>query len=309
MTGMDIRIRPPFRTQVWKVIHEGRGPTGRAYNFLSLVLILFSIAILPLEFMPGLERFESILIILEVSVTAAFTVDYLLHLWSAPNPVRYVFSLFGLVDLLSVVPFYLNLVAIPYVRGLRLIRLLRIAEIDPAGAAEEEQELHDGIGLAEGERVEYIVTRHPVYMVVHGLPSLVSASFGIALLITQAASPPAIAIGIALLLFSLILLWRAWLDFSYDVIYVTTDRLIFQNTHLLGRSVNQVPFQAIMNIKPSYPNIISYLLRYGSIIIDTPSAREGQIRLHMVRAHEHAAHIIMNKNVTHARQGSSSAWR
>lgn len=302
-------MKPSLRGQVWKVIHEGRGPTGRAYNFLSLVLILFSLAILPLEFVPGLERFAGVLLVLEVVVSAAFTLDYALHVWSAPSAARYVFSFFGLVDLLSVLPFYLNLLAVPYVRGLRLIRLLRVAEIDPAGAAEEEQELHDGIGLTDGEHVEYIVTRHPVYMFIHGMPSLVASIFGIALLVTQPGGVPAIACGVALLLFALLLLWRAWLDFSYDVIYVTTDRLIFQNTHLLGRSVNQVPFQAIMNIKPSYPNLLSYFLGYGSIIIDTPSAKEGQIRLHMVRAHEHAAHIIMNKNVAHARQGNSSAWR
>lgn len=306
---MDKTMKPPMRQQIWSVIHEGRGPSGRAYNFLSLALILFSVAILPLEFAPGMERFSTVLLALEVAVTSAFTLDYLLHIWGAPQRIRYVFSFFGIVDLLSLLPFYLGFLAIPYLRVVRLVRLLRLGEIDPAGAAEEEQELHDGIGLAQGETVEYIVTRSPVYIIVHSLPCVVAATFGIGLIITQAQNPAALTVGCTLLLFAFVLLWRAWIDFSYDVIYVTSDRLIFQNTHLLGRSVNQVPYQAIMNIKPSYPNLMSYLLRYGSIVIDTASAGHGQIRLHMVRRHEHAAHIIMQKNVTHSRQGNSSPWR
>lgn len=288
---------PSLRTQIWSVIHKGRGPSGRAYGFLSLVLILFSLAVLPLEFFPGNDEFREILLILEIVITAVFTLDYLLHVYSAPRRLHYVFSLFGIVDLLSVLPFYLGFLAIPYIRVIRLIRIARLAEVDPAGAAEEEQELQDNIGLADGETVEYIVTRHPVYLILHALPCAVAGTFGVGLLMMLSYNIVAVTLASALLLFAVLLLWRAWIDFSYDVIYVTSRRLIFQNQHLLGRSVNQVPYQAIMNIKPSYPSIISYILRYGSIVIDTASDKGGQIGLHMVRHHEHAAHIIMQRSV------------
>ncbi len=299
---MDTVQAPTFRQQIWSVVALNRGPTARAYSFASLVLILFSLSFLPLEFFAGLDRYTHVLLIVESVVTALFTLDYLLRVWSAPSRLRYMFSFFGIIDLLSVLPFYLGLLAMPYLRALRVIRLLRLGEIDPAATAAEEQELQRTIGLVEGETVEYIVTRHPVFIVIHSIAPAVSLIFAVSLLIVLPPDPFAIGFSVLLLVFAMILLWKAWLDFSYDVIYVTSHRLIFQDTHLLGRSINQVPYQAIMNIKPSYPSIISYLLRYGSLAIDTASAESDEIRLEMVRHHEKAAHVIMQKSVSFSGQ-------
>ena len=64
---------------------------------------------------------------LELSILGIFTAEYLLRLWIAERPWKYAFSLYGLIDLAAVLPFYLawgsETTALRSIRLLRLIRL------------------------------------------------------------------------------------------------------------------------------------------------------------------------------------------
>ena len=282
------------REQLWGILHHGKGRTGHAYEFLLVILLLLSLAILPLEFLPQLASFYNILVIVEVVTTSIFTVEYALHIYAAPTRVHYIFSFYGLVDLFSILPFYTGLFGTQYIRALRLIRLLRFGEIEAAAGEEDAGVMEQDVGIAEGEQIEYVVTRHPIFLAIGSIPSLIAITF-VLVIILIFPDPIGISFAASLFLFALIYLWKTWLDFSYDVFYVTSRRLIFQNQYLLGRSVNQVNYNAITNVKPYYPSIISYIFRYGSLIIETPAAEPGHIELTTVRNHEKAAHIIMQK--------------
>ena len=50
------------------------------------------------------RRHAGLLSGLEWAITALFIAEYLLRLYSAPKPLRYVFSFFGLVDLMAIIP-------------------------------------------------------------------------------------------------------------------------------------------------------------------------------------------------------------
>lgn len=290
------------RIQMWMILHHGHGHTGHAYNFLLILFILLSLGILPLEFLPALSPYHGILTTIEVLTTACFTVDYALHLYAAPRRWRYVFSFFGIVDLFSILPFYLGFFGTQYLRALRLVRLLRIGEIEAAAGEDEHETMQEQIGLVSGERVEYVVTRHPVLLFLSCIPSLLATTAALAILFTFPGDPIGIAVAVTLFLFALVFLWKGWLDFGYDVIYVTTHRLIFVNQHILGRSINQVHYHSITNVKPSYPSVFSFLLRYGTIVVDTPAAETGHIELTTVRDHEKAAHIIMQHSAMAAKR-------
>lgn len=297
MTGMDMPAthkRRLVREQLWSVMHDGRGRTGHAFNFALVVLILISVAIIPLEFLPQYRRFEQFVLVAESVIVALFTLEYALRVYAAPNRLRYVFSFFGIVDLLSVMPFYAGIFGTEYIRVLRLIRLFKLVEIEPAAERDETIAMARGIGLADGESVERVITKSPIILLFGAIPPLVALTFGLGILLTFE-GPIALAVSLVLFFFALIFLWKAWLDYSYDVIYITNYRLIFQNQHILGRSINQVNYPAITNVKPFYPNPISYILRYGSLVIDTAAEHPGQIGLHSVRRHEEAAHCIMQK--------------
>lgn len=282
------------REALWSIMHHGRGRYGHAFNFGLVILILISVSVIPLEFIPQLSHLREFVLIVESVVVALFTVEYALRIYAAPNRLRYIFSFFGIVDLLSIMPFYAGIFGTEYIRVLRLVRLLKLAEIEPAAQQEGIATMKRTIGLSEGEHVEHVVTKSPIILLFGAIPPLVALTFGLVILLTFEA-PAGLAIAISLFVFALIFLWKAWLDYSYDVIYVTNYRLIFQNQHLLGRSINQVNYPSITNVKPFYPGPISYILRYGSLVIDTAAERPGQIGLHAVRKHEQAAHLIMHK--------------
>ena len=93
-----------------------------AVAFFLVVLILFSAATVPLETLPDLSpAVIEFLRLAEWFVVAVFTVEYLMRLYAAEHRLRFVFSWYGLVDLLAILPFYL---AFSY--DLRILRLLRV---------------------------------------------------------------------------------------------------------------------------------------------------------------------------------------
>jgi hypothetical protein len=295
MDTMRTRKRQDMRERLCGVLHKGNGRAGHAFNFLLVIFILLSAAIVPLSFFPTFGPYIAVVHGLEAVIVTVFTIEYLLRIYSAPSRARYIFSFFGMVDLLSIIPFYAGIFGMEWIRVLRLLRLLKLAEIEAAAQHDEGDILRRGVGLVEGEQVEHIITKSPVVLFLGVIPPLIAMTVGIGLFLLTQGHLVGIVLMTCLLLFALIFLWKAWLDFSYDVIYVTNLRLIFQNQHLLGRSINQVQYSAITNVKPFYPGSLSYILRYGTLVIDTAADAPGQISLDMVRRHEQAAHIIMRK--------------
>lgn len=295
----DSSQRLTMRDHLWRILHDGRGRIGQAVNFLLIVLVMLSVAIIPLEFLPSFPEFRTTIHGIETVVVLCFAVEYILRLYSAPRRLRYAFSFAGIVDLLSIVPFYALVFGNEYVRLFRLIRFFKILEIEAAAEKDEESAVRRGIGLVEGERVELVVAKSPIILFLGIIPSIVAMSFGLAALLLFNQNIASIIAAGLLLLFAIVFIWKTWLDFGYDVIYLTNFRLIFHNRHLLGRSINQVAYASITNVKPFYPSLISYVLRYGSLIIDTAAEHPGQIGLHTVRSHEYAAQQIMAKCFVH----------
>jgi phosphoserine phosphatase RsbU/P len=60
---------------------------------------------------------------------AVFSCEYLLRFATAPSKLAFVFSFYGLVDLISVIPFFLAGIDARYVRVLRILRTLRILKL------------------------------------------------------------------------------------------------------------------------------------------------------------------------------------
>ena len=293
------------RQRLYAVMHHGRGRIGRMFNAGLSMLIVLSVALIPLEWVDGFEPYLAAVQVLEAIIVGVFTLEYLLRIYCAPRRLRYMFSFWGLIDLLSIVPFYAGVFGNDYVRILRMVRFFKLGEVEPSAHSDEGRSMEKGIGFLEGERIEHVATKHPVVLLIGCIPCVISVTAAFATFIATEASPLGIAVGVALLLFAVVLFWRTWLDYSYDVIYITNIRLVFQNQHLLGRSINQVGYGSITNVKPQYAGIFSYLLRYGTLIIDTAAEHPGQIGMTMVRQHERAAHSIMRQMGVHGHIGSA----
>jgi len=121
---MKISIKDKIRT----ILDGDNAGAGRFFNLLIQFLILVSVASFSLETLPDLtEQHRLWLRRLEVFVVSVFSIEYLLRVYAAKARLNYIFSFYGLIDLISVIPFYLALTV--DLRSLRLFRLLRLFRI------------------------------------------------------------------------------------------------------------------------------------------------------------------------------------
>jgi voltage-gated potassium channel len=116
--------------------------TSRAFNIGMLVLISLNIVVVILETEAGIySRYRSFFEIFDAFSVGIFTIEFVLRLWSCtehPNykrPVigrlRYAFSPSMLIDLISILPFYVPLwgMDLRFIRAIRLFRLFRLMKM------------------------------------------------------------------------------------------------------------------------------------------------------------------------------------
>lgn len=124
-------MRSHFKTRMVKMVNSPDTRTGRIFSFCIQILILVSLVSFSIETLPGLSlAAQSALWWLEVVTVIIFSIEYLLRLWTAESRMRFVFSFFGLVDLLAILPFYLSTgLDLRGVRAIRMMRLFRILKL------------------------------------------------------------------------------------------------------------------------------------------------------------------------------------
>lgn len=97
-------------------------------TWFTTALIIFSVICFSIETLPGLNtKTMSFFFYAETIVVVIFTIEYLLRLYSRDKRWKFVFSFYGIVDLLAILPYYL--VTALDLRSLRLLRLLRLLRI------------------------------------------------------------------------------------------------------------------------------------------------------------------------------------
>jgi len=101
-------------------------PVGKAINLIIAGLVLVSSVIFVTETynIPDAIRFQ--LNVLDKLILIIFVLEYVLRLWSADNKIKYVFSFYSIIDLMAILPFFLGIADISFIRLLRWFRILRL---------------------------------------------------------------------------------------------------------------------------------------------------------------------------------------
>ena len=124
-----------IKDHLHEIIFEADTKEGKFFDVALLVVILISVALVMLESVPEIQQDNrQILKILEWAITIIFTVEYILRIIIIKKPFRYIFSFYGIIDFLSVIPTYLSLLIIGsqslvVIRVLRLLRVFRILKL------------------------------------------------------------------------------------------------------------------------------------------------------------------------------------
>lgn len=252
--------------------------SGKAHivnGFLSF-LIMSSVAIVPLHFLPDLEWIFDELFFFDRMVVTLFTVEYILRIWSAKRPMRYVSSWWGIIDLVAILPFYLakmGILANPEVflmlRFIRILKFVRTYEMQEASQKMTQLNHHGDFELLPRERIDTIVHKHGLVFLLGMILPLFFTTAALAIIIVFRGNSLAVAISILFLFFAGIFFLKAWLDYNYDVIYITNYRVIVQNRELFGTIKNDVSYESITNVVPSNLGLFRWLFGIGDIHIET----------------------------------------
>jgi len=150
------------RQALWRVIFLSDTRAGRIFDVVLLWLIGISVLTVILESVEELRpTFGNSLVLVEWAFTLIFTVEYLLRLWVVRRRWRYAASFFGLVDLISILPSWLELV-VPdahYFLALRVLRLMRMFRIlRMAGHVEEAAVLVAALNASRRKIIVFFVS-------------------------------------------------------------------------------------------------------------------------------------------------------
>ncbi len=124
-----------FKKRLHNILFRQDSKAGKLFDVILLWVILCSVIVVIVESIPKIHTsYFEVFYLIEWGFTILFSIEYLIRIWSSPKPLKYIFSFWGLVDLLSILPTYLGIFISGYhyfltIRVFRLLRVFRILKL------------------------------------------------------------------------------------------------------------------------------------------------------------------------------------
>jgi voltage-gated potassium channel len=121
-----------FRDKIHRVVFEADSKTGQVFDLILMTAIGLSVIIVMLDSVASLhDKFGDIFYYLEWFFTILFTIEYIVRVYAIKKPSTYIFSFYGLIDLVAVLPTYLSILfpGYHYLLVIRILRVLRVFRI------------------------------------------------------------------------------------------------------------------------------------------------------------------------------------
>lgn len=125
----------PWQLKLHEIIFEADTVAGKTFDLALLGAIFTSIVVVMLESVDYLNvKYGTLFSTIEWTLTVLFTIEYILRILSIGKPVYYIFSFYGIVDLVSTLPSYLGLWisgghTLSVIRALRFLRIFRVLKL------------------------------------------------------------------------------------------------------------------------------------------------------------------------------------
>jgi voltage-gated potassium channel len=121
--------KPALRDRLRSELNTTDTLAGRLINGAIVLLIFLSAVIFVLKTYPIPPTLDNWLNRLDWVIVLAFTLEYGLRLWVAHRPWHYAFSLYGLIDFIAILPSWIGIFDIRFLRFFRSLRILRLVHI------------------------------------------------------------------------------------------------------------------------------------------------------------------------------------
>ncbi len=129
-------MKKSLKLKLYEIVFEADTPQGKAFDIILLISILFSILIVMLESVDSYnQKFSSFFNSIEWFFTIIFTIEYILRIIIVNKKSKYIFSFYGIIDLLTILPFFIGLFlpfgakSLAIIRSFRLLRVFRIFKL------------------------------------------------------------------------------------------------------------------------------------------------------------------------------------
>ena len=116
---------------VKELLFDSSTKHGRRFDLFIQFLIIVSIINFSIQTIPNLSKNQKwILNGIELFSVIIFSLEYIFRVIFSSNRIKFIFSFFGLIDLIAVLPFYLSIgIDLRSVRAFRLFRLFRLFKL------------------------------------------------------------------------------------------------------------------------------------------------------------------------------------
>ena len=99
------------KAKLYKLIFHSDTPAGKRFDIILLWIIGLSVLITMVESLPNISTdMQQVLTGIEWFFTILFSVEYLLRIYISTRPSKYIFSFWGIIDLLSILPTKIRLI-------------------------------------------------------------------------------------------------------------------------------------------------------------------------------------------------------
>jgi voltage-gated potassium channel len=114
------------------VLQAFENPRSTYFSFINDILAfatIVSIFAIVLETVPSLRAHTSFFVFIEWSTVALFSCEYGVRLWATKRRKDYAFSFFGIIDLIAIVPTFLGLGNLTFLKSARIVRIIRFLRL------------------------------------------------------------------------------------------------------------------------------------------------------------------------------------
>lgn len=112
-----------------RMFDDPKSPYFSFINDLLSFATILSILTVVLETVPSLNHYEKVFLTVEWFAVILFSIEYISRLWSAKIRSSYAFSLFGIIDLVAILPTILGLGNLSFLKSARVVRIIRFLRI------------------------------------------------------------------------------------------------------------------------------------------------------------------------------------
>lgn len=120
-----------LKDNLYNIIIDSNTKQGKWFAIFIQTLIILSLLSFSLETLPDIDdNYQKVLNVFEFISITIFSAEYFLRVVLTKKSTSYIFSFFGIIDLLAILPFYIaSGIDLRSIRIFRLLRLFRIFKL------------------------------------------------------------------------------------------------------------------------------------------------------------------------------------